>query len=107
MKKTILLLLLATTLTACEAVVIQTQEEKLQIKKDCAGLWYKTFLDADNNASCSRGRIEDKVMKCIKEYTNWLDEKYNNPDIITNLREDDYSNVVKACSDVFWEIIAN
>ena len=26
----------------------------------------------------------------------------NKPDTVTNLREDEYSNVVKTCNDIFW-----
>jgi hypothetical protein len=44
---------------------------------------------------------DNPVMDCIKEYTNWLDEKYNNPDTVTDLREDNYSQVVKSCNEVF------
>jgi hypothetical protein len=40
-------------------------------------------------------------MKCIKEYTKGLNEKYNNPDIVTNLREDNYSQVVETCNNIF------
>lgn len=42
-------------------------------------------------------------MDCIREYTEWLDEKYNNPDNVSNLREDDYSQVVRTCNEIFWE----
>ena len=42
-------------------------------------------------------------MECIREYTDWLDEKYNNPDNVSNLKEDDYSQVVKTCNEIFWE----
>ena len=40
-------------------------------------------------------------MDCIREYTNGLDEKYNNPDNVSNLREDDYTRVVRTCNEVF------
>lgn len=29
------------------------------------------------------------------------DEKYNNPDTVSHLYEDEYSNVVKTCQDTF------
>ncbi len=48
-------------------------------------------------------RPESPVIRCIREYTDWLHEKYNNPDHVTNLREDEYSNVVKTCKEVFWK----
>ena len=44
---------------------------------------------------------EDKVMDCIREYTNSIDEKYNNPDTVSNLTEDNYSQVVKTCNEIF------
>jgi len=40
-------------------------------------------------------------MKCIKEYTNWIKKKYNNPDTVSNLREDNYSKVVETCNKIF------
>lgn len=43
----------------------------------------------------------DPVMVCIREYTTWIDEKYNNPDTVSNLSEDNYSQVVKTCKEVF------
>lgn len=43
----------------------------------------------------------DPVMVCIREYTLWIDEKYNNPDAVSNLSEDNYSQVVKTCKEVF------
>lgn len=79
-----------------------TQEDRLKQIEDCRemGFWY--WLHHNGRIICKK---EDKVMDCIKEYTNWLDEKYNNPDIITNLREDEYSNVVKTCNEIFWNLI--
>lgn len=40
-------------------------------------------------------------MVCIRGYTTWIDEKYNNPDTVSNLSEDNYSQVVKTCKEVF------
>lgn len=78
-----------------------TQQEKVQAKKNCEelGLWYG--INWYWEIVCSYYK-EEPVMKCIKEYTNWIDEKYNNPDTVSNLREDDYSKVVETCNNIFW-----
>ena len=97
MKKIIPLLLLV-LLTSCW----MTQQEKLQKIKDCKELWlgnrYDGFYD---EIQCSGYPDEDKVITCIQEYTNGIDEKYNNPDTVSNLREDNYSQVVKTCNEIF------
>lgn len=77
------------------------QEEKLNKIQECQELWFWYRQNARWNIICNSYK-EDKVMNCIKEYTRWLDEKYNNPDTVTDLREDDYSNVVKTCNEIFW-----
>lgn len=99
MKKLILIPLLL-LLVSCG--VKQTQEQKLQMQKDCADLWRTTSMSITGEVECSY-RFENPVMKCIREYTNWLDEKYNNPDTVTNLREDNYSSVVETCNKIFWD----
>ena len=43
----------------------------------------------------------DKVNDCIREYTRWIYLKYNNPDTVSNLREDNYSQVVRTCNEIF------
>lgn len=40
-------------------------------------------------------------MNCVREYTNGLDEKYNNPDTVSNMQDEDYSSVVKTCNEIF------
>ncbi len=105
MKKLITIILTILVLTSCG----MTQQEQLQVEKDnniikeyCKSIWYDWWQNWFWDIFCSYHKLENPVMKCIKEYTNWLDEKYNNPDIISNLREDDYSNVVKTCDEIFW-----
>jgi len=97
--KKLLLIILLLLLISCG----MTQEEKLNKIEECKELntWY--VLNLLDEIQCNHGMVEDKVMKCIKEYTNGLDEKYNNPDHVTNLREDEYSNVVKTCNEIFWD----
>ena len=83
-----------------------TQVENMKKIEDCKQLWFWYSLNIYDEVYCIdtlNGYKEDKVMNCIKEYTNWIDEKYHNPDTVSNLREDDYSNVVKTCKEIFWE----
>jgi len=96
MKKIIFILLLVFILTSCG----QTQQEKLQKQKECKELWLEWWINWFDDIVCGSYR-KNPVMDCIKEYTNWLDEKYNNPDIVSNLREDDYSKVVETCNKIF------
>ena len=81
-----------------------TQEEKLNKIEECKELWYWYYLNGFENINCGYRLSEiSPIMNCIREYTNWLNEKYNNPDTVTNLREDNYSNVVKTCNEIFWD----
>ncbi|RTL03983.1 hypothetical protein EKK58_11545 [Candidatus Dependentiae bacterium] len=57
-------------------------------------------MNSLDNVSCGYPK-EDKVKTCISQYINSIDEKYNNPDTVSDLREDDYSNVVRTCNEVF------
>jgi len=102
MKKAILIiwmLMMSLSLTSCW----MTQEEKLNKIKECDELWFSHYLnDVYDEIYCSDYK-DNKVMTCIDKYTDWLDEKYNNPDNVSNLREDDYSKVVITCNEIFWE----
>lgn len=44
---------------------------------------------------------DNEVMECIRKYNTSIENKYNNPDTVSDLREDNYSNVVKTCNEVF------
>ena len=99
MKKIIILIASIFLLASCG----MTQEEKLNKIEECKAIWYWYYLNGFDEINCSSSiTTRSPVMDCIKEYTNWLDEKYNNPDHVTNLREDNYSNVVKTCNEIFW-----
>ena len=101
--KKILLILPLLLLVSCG----MTQEEKLHKIEECneIGLWY--FLNWFDSIDCRSSLQPNPIMKCIREYTNWIDEKYNNPDTVTNLREDNYSNVVRTCNEIFWDTLNN
>lgn len=99
MKKIIWILLLTLLLTSCW----MTQEEKLTKIKECEELGWQVYIWSSFWTHIDCNEKEDKVLKCIKEYTNWLNEKYNNPDTVSNLREDNYSQVVKICNEIFWD----
>lgn len=40
-------------------------------------------------------------MDCIRKYNESIENKYNNPDTVSDLREDNFSNAVKTCNEVF------
>ncbi len=81
-----------------------TDQEQIDKIKFCNDAWFGIYKELFWGVSCTTWKLKQdtNVMDCIKEYTNWLDEKYNNPDTVTNLREDNYSNVVKTCNEIFW-----
>lgn len=99
MKKIIILLAAMLLLVSCWP----TNQEVIDDIKLCNDAWLGTYRSIGNDVKCSIYKSETQVMKCIREYTNWIDEKYNNPDTVSNLREDEYSNVVKACNEIFWD----
>lgn len=101
MKKIILIIWILTILTSCTI----TQDEIDAKQKLCDLGWQQVKFDDtfwDRLYCWYKIKEQDKVMDCMKEYTRWIDEKYNNPDTVTNLREDEYSNVVKTCNEIFW-----
>jgi hypothetical protein len=89
------------SLTSCGSNPM-TQEEKLKKIQECKDLWLWYYLNWHRGIVC-KSYVEDKVNNCIEEYTRWIDEKYNNPDTVSNLIEESYVEVVKTCNDVFWE----
>ena len=96
--KYILILLLMILFTSCGV----THQENLNKIEECKELWLLYHTDIYGEIVCNRYK-EDKVMDCIKEYTNWIYEKYDNPDYVNNLREDKYSQVVTICNKTFGE----
>ena len=99
MKKTILILTMI-LLTSCS---MPTQVEIDAMDKICAVNWQSVHINTRRFNELYCRYDSNKVMDCIQEYTRWIDEKYNNPDTVSNLREDNFSNVVKTCNDIFWE----
>ena len=96
MKKLIIIALIMLWLTSCAEI---TQKERLDKIKQCKELWLD-YRASGNTIYCNSEKT-DKVFDCIKEYTNWINEKYNNPDTVSNLREDNYSQIVKTCNEIF------
>lgn len=64
----------------------------------CMGWYLESKLTKEERAD--RNQVS-AVMNCIREYTEGIDKKYNNPDTVSNLEDDKYSNVVKTCNEVF------
>lgn len=94
------LLILTFSILLLSSCTITTQEVEEQ-KKICELTWQELRL---NNLWYSGwcANKTDKVQDCIDSYIDAIDEKYNNPDTVSDLREDDYSTVVKTCNETFW-----
>ena len=99
MKKIILLLALTFIFSWCEKQ--KTFEENKAKIKECEELWVWYYLGS-HWIKCDLYRI-DKVQDCIQMYVNSIQEKYRNPDVISDLREEDYSKVVETCQKTFWK----
>ena len=95
-----LLLIISSLFLLASCNIQQTQQEKLNKMQECDQLWRGISVKAFDNVSCGYTK-EDKVQTCIDKYIDAIDEKYNNPDTVSDLREDDYSNVVRTCNEVF------
>lgn len=83
-------------LTSCSSP--PTKEEVVKQKEICD---ISNMNTISNWMSVFCSYRTDPVMVCIRGYTTWIDEKYNNPDTVSNLSEDNYSQVVKTCKEVF------
>ena len=105
MKKLLLLPITLFLLASCSP---PTQQEIDEQTKICDINWERLYINTDtNHLTCWGKEVEEtSTMDCIREYTKWLDEKYNNPDTVTNLREDEYSKVVKTCNEVFGKTLS-
>jgi len=104
MRKLLIFIPLVFLLISCSP---PTQQEIDEQKKICDINWEELYINlATNEPTCLSKMYTTSVMECVKEYTNWLDEKYNNPDTVTNLKEDDYSKVVKTCNEVFGKSLS-
>lgn len=102
MKK--LILLLPLILVSCAP---PTDADIAEQKRICDINWQKVIINlASNEVDCEYKPPKTSVMDCIREYTNGLDKKYNNPDIVSNLKEDDYSKVVRTCNEIFWKTLS-
>lgn len=96
-----LLLILTSSILLLSSCTRLNPDEIEEWKKLCELAW-KDFYLYPNGTNYSCEQKEDKVKKCINSYIDTIDEKYNNPDTVSDLREDDYSTVVKTCNETFW-----
>ena len=108
MKKILFIIpMIILTLSSCisdeEAIQESTNKQLLQIKQ-CDSLWLKhrPSIAYYNEIDCVDNN--KLINECIDKYIDWIDEKYNNPDTVSNLREDNYSQVVKTCNEIFGNI---
>lgn len=100
MKKYIIITALAILLVSCSW---PTDAEYAEQKKMCdinnEELYVYTWGFGSPLLGCKKK--EEKVMDCIRKYNESIENKYNNPDTVSDLREDNFSNAVKTCNEVF------
>ena len=75
--------------------------EEIAIKKErCAVSGQDLLIDAHGlRVECVKKR--DSVSDCLDRWVNVIDEKYNNPDTVSNLRDTEYDKVIKQCQETF------
>ncbi len=91
--------ILAMLMLASCASTMPTQAEINEKQKMCDINWEVVNVASNWRLWCNYKK--DPVMDCVREYRNGLDEKYNNPDTVSNMQDEDYSSVVKACNEIF------
>ena len=96
MTKLILLIILAALLVSCT----QSSQDIQDIKTKCEVIWWQLVTNDFGRVFCS-SYMESPVQKCISKYVSTIDEKYNNPDTVSNLADSNFSEAVKTCNEVF------
>lgn len=81
-----------------------TQQEIEDTKKICDINGERVYINDFGSPICISKQSEFWVEDCIRKYVDSIDEKYNNPDTVSNLREDNYSQVVKTCNETFGSL---
>lgn len=99
MKHLLLIPLLAILLVSCAS-----PQEKLDnlnaMKPVCDAQKRQTFVNHNTwEAYCSS--YSNPVQDCIDKYVDSIDEKYNNPDTVSQLQDSNFSEAVKTCKEVF------
>lgn len=101
MKNILITSLLAIVLVSCWKY---TPEEISQANSHCAGLWKVTVFyqtGYDDAYECRYPTVQNTYKQCIDDYKESIRLKYKNPDTVSALTEDDYSQVVKTCKESF------
>lgn len=75
--------------------------EEIAIKKErCAVGGQDLYVDANGlRADCVKKK--DSVSDCLDRWVSAIDEKYNNPDTVSDLRDTEYDKVVRQCQETF------
>lgn len=77
-----------------------TDEEIREMRSNCASSGGSLQLSASGTSAWCVDK-KDPVENCIKMWVDSVDEKYNNPDTVSDLRESEYQDVVKQCEETF------
>ena len=75
-------------------------EEISLIRERCENNNQILYINPDGLKAYCKDK-PNPVLDCIREYTEWIEKKYNNPDTVSSLNEDDYSRVVETCKNNF------
>lgn len=110
MKHLLLILLLAILLVSCwtneddkgmfSSYTPQQRLDNLNAMKPVCDAQDKQTLINEGTweAYCSYNNL---VQDCIDKYIDSIDEKYNNPDTVSQLQDSNFSEAVKTCNEVF------
>ena len=101
MTKLIPIFLLAILLVSCGATPEEQLKKIQELKPVCEAVWKEVYIDYNWNINCTTKDTTTEVDRCIDKYIDSIDEKYNNPDIVSNLADSNFSEAVKTCNEVF------
>lgn len=77
-----------------------TEDERASMEENCRLSGKQLIINADGNMGyCEKSKVET----CIDTWVRSVDEKYDNPDTVSDLRETEYDNVVKQCQETFGD----
>lgn len=100
--KYIITILLATLLVSCGKSPEEITVEFNKWKPICDMQNKQTLVGELWGAYCGINYGENyQIEKCIGKYVDSIDEKYNNPDTVSNLKDSSFSDAVKTCNEVF------
>lgn len=77
-----------------------TAEKLASMKLNCESNGQMLYVDSRGVQAYCKEK-PDEVKECIRLWVESVDEKYNNPDTVSNLHDTSYADVVKQCEETF------